>query len=155
MGLCPSCTRSRERRASPRPSGMRNQASGTSSVQYEVARKERLSASIWYEVSSGRDFVSLVRSRAKRGIVLVLPVRRIKLDFVHLVRSREKEGLVCIRLVRTRSKGGLVPVCLVRGIKQARQRPSGTKSRNRRASPCPFGPRNQAGRTSSVRYEVT
>ena len=38
---------------------------------------------------------------------------------------------------------------------QAGLRLSGTKSRKRRACPCPSNIRNHVGRTSSVRYEVT
>ena len=49
--------KSREMRACPRPFGTRNQVGGTSSVLYEVVRKESLSSSIWYKESSTQDIV--------------------------------------------------------------------------------------------------
>ena len=115
VGLRRCVTKSRDRRAHPRLSGTRNQASGTSFDRYVIVRKEGKSSSIRYEKSSKQDFVRLVQSHVKEVLVLV-----------HLVR----------------------------GIKQAAVRPSGTKSRERRACPRPSGNRNQAGGTSSIMYEV-
>ena len=71
-------TMSRERRACPRLSVTRNHAGGTSSIWYEVARKEGLFLSIQYEKSSRRDFVRLVRSCENGALVLVHLVRGIK-----------------------------------------------------------------------------
>ena len=116
VGHRPSSTKSHERRACPHLSGTRNQASGTTSIRYKVARKEGLYSSVQYEDSSKQDYVLPVRSRAKAQHVLI-----------HLVRA----------------------------IKQAGLRPSGTKSRERRACPRPSGTRNQARGTSSIRYKVT
>ena len=73
-GLRPSGTNLSERRASPCPSYTMNQAGGTSSIQYEVAQKERMSSYVQYEESRRQNFVRPVRSRAKR-----------ELDLVHLV----------------------------------------------------------------------
>ena len=127
-------------KACPRPSGTRNHAGGTLSFRYEVTQKDSKSSSNWYDESSRRDYVpqyevmqgELVHARQVRGIN--------KADFVHPVRSR--------------AIGGHVIVPLVRGIKHAGLLSSDTKSRERRACPRPSGMRNQAGRTSSVRYEV-
>ena len=102
--LRPSGLKSHERRACPRcPSTMRNQASetltvrykvtsetcprpfvtsnqagGTSSVNYNVVRKVSISSSIWFEETSRRDFVPLVRCHAKGVLVLIRRVRGIK-----------------------------------------------------------------------------
>ena len=56
-GLLPSGKKSRERRACPSPSSMRNHAGWASSVWYKVVQKEGLSPSIWYEESSKLHFV--------------------------------------------------------------------------------------------------
>ena len=69
-------------------------------------------------------------------------------------RYEESSGRDFIRLVRCHVKVGLVLVYPVRGIKQAGLRPFSTKSHEGRARPRPFGTLNQAGGTSSVRYEV-
>ena len=49
--------KSHEMNACPRPSGSWNQAGGTSSILYKVARNECLSSSIPFLKSSGREFV--------------------------------------------------------------------------------------------------
>ena len=116
MGLHPSSTKSRETNACPRPSGTWNQAGGTSSIRYEVARKEGLSSSVRYVESSRWDYVCLVYKHANGQLVLVRPVR---------------------------------------GLNQAGLRTSGTKSHERRASPCPSGTWNIAGVISSVWFEVS
>ena len=64
-GLRLSDTTSREKRACPLPSGMRNQASVTLSILYKDACREGAFLSIRYNESSKRDFVRPVRSRAK------------------------------------------------------------------------------------------
>ena len=64
--------------AYPCPSVMRNQAGGTSSIRYEVKRKESMTSSFHNEESSRRDFIRLIGSRAIGGLVLVRLVRGIK-----------------------------------------------------------------------------
>ena len=141
---------------------------------------ESLSSSVWYEESSERDFIRLVRSRVKQGLVLVCSIRRIEEAGLRpsSTKSRERkaspppfsttnqagrnssiwyeESIMrdFVHSLRSCTKGGLVLICLVRAIKQAGLRPSCTKSQKMRACPRPFGTRNQVGRTSSVRYEV-
>ena len=88
-----------------------------------------------------RDFVRPVQNRVKGRLVLVVWYEESsRLDFVGTVRSHAKGGLALIRLLR--------------GIKQAALHLSGTKPRERRASQHPSGTMNQAGGTSSIRYEV-
>ena len=102
--------RSHTRGASPRPSITRNQACGTSSARYEVARNESLSSSVWYQESHGRDFVRLVRSRTKRGLVhVLLYTKSSKRDFVRPVRSRTKREHVLVQLVCGINLAGLHP----------------------------------------------
>ena len=153
-------------KAYPRPSGSWNQARGTSSIQYEVARNEGLSSSIRYEESSKQDFIRPVRSRTKGEHVLVLHVRGIKQVGLHssdkksckeslstFVRYEELSRWDFARPVHSRAKRGHVVVRLVRGIKYVGLHPSSTKLLKRWACPHPFGMRNQVGWTSSVRYE--
>ena len=127
--LRPFGTKSCERRACPHTSGTRNRAGYTSSIQYEVTRKESLSSSLRYDVTRKESFSSFVQYEESR-----------RWEFVHPVRSSVKGELVLVRPER--------------GIKQARHRPSGTKTCERRACPHPSGTRNQAGCTLSVQYEV-
>ena len=158
--------------------GMRNQASWTSSVRYEVAR----------------DYVCSVRSHEKGELVLVLAIRGIKLAGLLLSSTKPRERRTChhlsntrnqsggtlsvmyevtrkeslsssiqyeeqsrrdfVRPVRSHMKGELVLIHPLRGIKQAGLRPSYTKSRKRRACPRSSSTRIQLCGTSSVRYEA-
>ena len=77
-GLRPFGTTSREWRACPTLSGTRNQAGRTTSIWYEVERKEDLSSSVQYEESSRLHFVCLVRSHTKGELFLVLSVQGMK-----------------------------------------------------------------------------
>ena len=77
-----------------------------------------------------------------------------KEDLSSFNRYEESSRRDFVRLVRSRAIGELVLIRLVRGIKQPGFRPSGTMSCERSASPSSSGTRNQAGVTSSVRYEV-
>ena len=54
---------------------MRNLVGEASSIRYEVTQMEGLSSSVKYEESSRKDFVCLIQSRVKEGLVLVRPVR--------------------------------------------------------------------------------
>ena len=65
-GLCLSGMKSRERNVCPRPFGIMNQVGKTSSIRYDVVRKECMSSSGWYEESNRRDYFHPVRSRARR-----------------------------------------------------------------------------------------
>ena len=118
------------KRACPHTSGMRNRADYTSSIKYEVTRKESLSSSVWYDVTRKESFSSSVRYEESRIW-----------EFVRPVRSSVKGELVLIRPEQ--------------GIKQAGLRPSDTKTCERRACPYPSGTRNQPGCTLSIQYEVT
>ena len=132
---------------------MRNYVGGTSSVQYEVARKESLSSSIRYEESEWWDYVPPVRSRMKGKVVLVLPVRGLMREGLlpSVTKSRNwragprpsgTRNQACrTSFVQTKSQEGeLVVVRPVRGIKRAGLRSSDT--------------RNDEGGTSTVLYEV-
>ena len=66
-GVHPSGTKSCDTKACPRLLSSRNHAGGTSSVRYEVARKECMSSSSWYMESSRRDYVAPVRNHARRA----------------------------------------------------------------------------------------
>ena len=77
-GLRPTDTKSCKWRACPHPFGTMKLAGGTSSIWYEVARKESLSSSIRYKESSKRDFVYPVHSHANGQLVLVCPVHGLK-----------------------------------------------------------------------------
>ena len=104
----------------------------------------------------------------KGQLVLIRPVRGIKLARLRITITMSREQRACPRLsgtrkqsggnstvlVRSHAKGGLVLVRPVRGTKQAGLRPSGTKSRETKACPRPSSTRNQAGGTSPDRYEV-
>ena len=126
--------------------------------------------SIWYEESSRWDFVCLVRSPLKGGYVLIHQVWcSVNGKLVLFVWNEESSRQDIVRPDRSRMNGSLVLICPVRGIKQAGlrpsdtkslerrvcPRPSGTMSRERKACRLPSGTRNQAGRTSYVRTEVT
>ena len=133
--LRPSGMKSLERRACPLSSGMRNHASGTSSIQYELARKESLSFSVHYEESSTKSCerrASLRPSdtRIHAGGTLSIQYKVVRTEELHLVRP-------------------------VRGFKQAGFRPSGTKPQERRTCPRSSGMRNQASGTSFIWYEAT
>ena len=78
VGLRPFGTKLCEWRACPCSSGTRIQSGKTSSVRYEVTRKESLSYSDGCEESSRQDFVCPVQSCVKGGLVLVRPVQGIK-----------------------------------------------------------------------------
>ena len=136
-------------------------------VLYKVARKECLFSSVHYEESSRWDIIHPVRCRVKGELLLIHPVRGIKQAGIRpsrqshkmeslfsFVRYEESSRWDYICLLQSRSNGGLVLVHLVRGFKQAGLRPSGMKSCESIACPHPSGARNQAGGTSSVRYEV-
>ena len=166
MGLHPSDTKSCERRACPHPSGTLKLVGETSSVRYEVARKEVLSLSIRYVEPSRRDFVYLVHSHANEQLDLVRLVRGLKHAGLCTSRTKSREWRACPRArnkaggtssVRSLSKGVLVLVLIrvVREIMQAGLHLSGTKLRKRRACPCPSNIRNHIGKTLSVWYEVT
>ena len=139
--LRPSSSKSRETRACFCQSGTRNQASETSSVRTKShesstclcpTRRRNQSggtSSIRCEVTQKESLSSFVRYEES--------CRR---NFIHLVQSHEK--------------GELVLVCLVRGIKQEGLCSSGSILHETRASPRPFGRRNQASKTLSIRYEV-
>ena len=129
MGIHSFGTKSRKRRACPRLSNTRNQASGTSYVRYDVTRKESLSSSIRYVESSRRDFVHLVRRRAKGELVLVCPIRGINHGGIRQSSTKSRERRAC-------------------------PRPFDTKLHETKACPRPLGTRIHAGWTSSVRYEV-
>ena len=159
--------KSSESRTCPCLSGTWNQVGRTSSVLYEVPRNESLSLSVGYQESCERHFVCLLRSHAKGEHVLVQLVRGIKQAGLRpsntksckeilstSVRYVESTWRVFVRLIRSHAIGGHIIVCPMRGVKHAGLRPSGTKSRESRACPSPSGTRNQAGWTSSVRYEV-
>ena len=62
-----SGTKLSETKASPHPFGTRNQVGGTSSIRYDVARKEGFSSNQMDEEKPS--------FRAKGGLVLVRPVR--------------------------------------------------------------------------------
>ena len=127
-GLRPFGTKSCERRTCPHTSGTRNRASYTSSIQYEVTRKESLSSSLRYDVTRKESFSSSVRCKESRGWEFVCPIR-------------------------SSVKGELVLVRPDRGIEHAGLRPSSMKTCERWACPHPSGTRNQVGGTLSVRYE--
>ena len=91
-----SGTKSCERRACPHPSSMGNQAGWTSSVRYEVTRKESLSTSVWYDESSRRDFVHQVQSSVKGELVLVRPVLGIKQAGLHLSGTMSHDRLLVL-----------------------------------------------------------
>ena len=162
-GLHLSGTMSRERRACPCPSDMRNQVSGTLSVRYKFAQREGSFSSIRDDESSRWDFVCPLRSRVKGEHVLVRLVRGIKQVGLHpsglnsckkslstFVRYEKSSKRDFVHLVRSHVIRGHVLVCLVRRIKHAGLHPFGTNSRKRRACPRPSGTRNHASWTSSV-----
>ena len=62
----------------PRPSITSNQAGGTSSVNFNVVRKVSISSFVWFEETSRRGFVPLVRCHAKGMLVLIRRVQGIK-----------------------------------------------------------------------------
>ena len=176
-----SSTKSHERRACPRPSGTWKQVGVTSSIRYEVMRKESLSTSVWYDESCRQDFVHQVQSSVKEVLVLVRPVRGIQQAGLRLsgtkshertasphpsgMKSRKGRISTFVRfeelsrrdfafLVRSRAIGGHIIVRLVYGIKHAGLRPSSMKSHKMRACPHPSSTRNQVGWTLFIRYEV-
>ena len=167
VGLRPSGTKSHERRACPRSSGARNQVGGTSSIRYEVAKIGCLSSSILYEESSWQAIICSVRSRENGVLVLVHPVHGIKQVGQRPSGTKSRQRGACPRPSGTMNLG-LVFECLVQGVKLTGFRSSDTKSHKMRACPCPSGTkspewraclrpsgtRNQAGGTSSVRYNV-
>ena len=106
MGLCPSDTQSRERRACPHLSSTMKLAGGTSSIRYEVARKEGLSTSIRCVESSRRDIVCLVHSHANGLLVLVHPVRGLKHAGLHTSGTKSRKWRACPCLYGTRNKAG-------------------------------------------------
>ena len=139
MGLCPSGMKSRKRRACPHPSGMRNHAGRTSSVRYEVTRKESLHSSIRYEESSRQDSV---RYEVMQG------------ELLH----------VC--LLRGIKHAGLRPSGIKLCETKACPRPSGTRNHAGGTSSIAyevaqneglstsFRTRNQARGTSYIRFDV-
>ena len=78
-GLRPSVTKSCDRNACPRPAGTRNQASGTTSIQYEVVQGELLH---------------------------VCPLRGIKLAVLRTSSTKSREWWACPRLSDTRIQLG-------------------------------------------------
>ena len=163
-----------ERRTCPHPSGTRNHVGWTSSVHYEVARKESLFFSVHYEESSSKSCErragprpSGTSNQAGGTSSNQYKVTR-KESFTTFIRyeAARKENLSSsiryvesikqdfVRPVRSRVKGELVLDRLVRGIKQVGLLPSGTKSCERKACLRPSGTRNQKGGTSSVRDVV-
>ena len=95
-----------ERKACSHPSGTRNQASGTSPVQYEVTRKKSSSSSVRYEESSRQDFVHLVRRHAKGEHVPVCPVRGINQAGIRQSDTKLRERRACLRQSETRNQVG-------------------------------------------------
>ena len=63
----PFDTKLRETKACPRPLGTRIHAGWTSFVRYEVVRKKSMSSSSWYEESSRQDHVPPARSHTRRA----------------------------------------------------------------------------------------
>ena len=96
-GLRPSGTMPCEMRTCPHPSGMRNLSGGTTSVLYEVTRKESFSSSVRYEESSKWDFLCPVRSHAKGKFVGVHPVRGIKWEGLRQSGTKSCEMRACPR----------------------------------------------------------
>ena len=105
-GLRLSSTKSRERRACPHLSGIRNHAGGTSSICNEVTRKETMSPSVRYEESSRQDFVRLVCSRAIGGHILVRLVRGNMHAGLHTFGTKSRERRACPRLSGMRNQAG-------------------------------------------------
>ena len=97
-----------------------------------------MSSSIQYKESCWRDFVRLVRSHAKRKLVLF-----------HLVRGIKQAG---IRYKVARKEGMSSSGWYVETSRWDYVRP--IRSHARGASPRPSVMRNQACRTLSIRYEV-
>ena len=126
-----------------------------------------MSSSVRYEDSSSCDFVHPVRSCSKGKLVLVRPVRGMMQERLlpSITKSRNwragphpsgtRNQASRTSSVQTKSQEGeLVLIRPVRGIKMVGLCPTGMKLRERKACPCPFGTRNDAGGTSSVRYDV-
>ena len=142
---------------------------------------EGSSSFVWYEESSRRDFVRLVRSHTNEGLsspygtlscerkacplssgtrnqagstssVRYEVVRKMCLS--SSIQCRESSRQHFVHLIRCCAKGGLALVHQVRGIKQAGLRPSGMNWREWRAYPPESGTRNKARWTSSVQYDV-
>ena len=105
-GLRSSRMKSRERSASPRPSGTMNQAGRTSSVRYEGVRMESTSSFVRYEESSRQNFVCLLRSRAIGMLVLVRLVRGIKSAGLRPYGTKSHEGRACPCLTSRRNQSG-------------------------------------------------
>ena len=105
-GLHLSSIKSRERSASPRPLGTRNQAGGTSSVQYESVQMESTSSFVRYKESSRWDFVCLLRSRTIGWQVLVRLVQGIKQAGLRLSSTKSHDRMACSSPSGMRNQAG-------------------------------------------------
>ena len=106
-GLRPSGTKSRERKACPRPSSTRNKVGGTSSVWYKVAKMGCLSSSILYEESSWQAIIRPVRSRENGVLVLVHLVHGIKQVGHHPSGTKSRQRGACPRPSGTMNQVGV------------------------------------------------
>ena len=97
----------RETKACPRPLGTRIRAEWTSSVRCEVARKESISSSGWYEESSRQDHVPLVRSHIRRACSRPSSTRN-QHDGTSSVRYKKSSTRDFVRPIRSCAKGQLV-----------------------------------------------
>ena len=105
-GLHPFGMKLRERGACPHPFDTRNQACGPLSVRYKVTRKVGLPSFVRIEESRMLDFVSLVRSCVIGELLLVRPLRRIKLAGLCPSGTKTHERRTCPRSSSTRSQVG-------------------------------------------------
>ena len=138
-GLLPSGMKSRKSGVCPRLFDTRNQACGSSFIQYKVVQLESWSSSVRYEESCMQYFIRPVRSRARR-------------DCPRLSGTRyQASETTSVRIEVAR--GEFVHVCPVQGIKQVGLRLFDAKSCKRIACPRSSGTRSKAGRTSSIRYK--
>ena len=112
----------------------------SSSVWYVVVRKVSMSLSVRNEESSRRDFIRPLRCRREGEHVRIRLVQGIKKAGLHLsdTKSQEESLSMSVRYEESRRRDYIHLI----------------QSHERRACPRPFGTRNQAGRTSSIRYKV-
>ena len=148
-------TKSRERRARPHSSGKRNKHVA---LQPSIMKSPEWGAcpcpsGMWKQV--GRT--SSVRYEVAQKESLSTSVRYDEScwqDFVCLVRSSTKGELILVRPVHGIKQAGLRLSGTKLRERTASPRRSDTKSSERRACPCPTGTRNHADGTTSIRHKV-